>query len=69
MGGRRRGRYRDDLQDTSSVEIKRKEVEWLRGKMVFDDYVLGKFLANLIGYLIIGEKVIMSLNRVRWIGN
>lgn len=45
------------------------ELSGFRGKVRFDDYVLGEFLENLIGCLIIGKKVIMSLNMVRWIDN
>ena len=69
LGAKLRRRYRADLQDTPSVGINWKEVEWLRGKVRFDDYVLGKFLENLIGCLIIGKKLIMSLNRVGWFDN
>lgn len=65
LGKRCRERYRADLQDTTSVEIKWKEVEWLMGNMGFDDYGKGKFLENLIGFLINGEKVIMNLNNGR----
>lgn len=60
-----RERYRSNLQDTTSVKIKWKEVEWLMGQMGFDDYGIGKFLENLIGFLINGEKVIMNLNNGR----
>ncbi|KAB2603076.1 hypothetical protein D8674_004081 [Pyrus ussuriensis x Pyrus communis] len=67
LGARCHGRHRVDLQYMPSVWINGKEVEWLWGKESFDDFVLGECLVNLIGCLIVGKKLIMSLNRLGWI--